>query len=148
MCFLKVFFRSGVLSQLEAKRDELISDRVVQFQAVCRAYLARRRFQRRRLQDLAVRCLQRNIRVFLRIRDWPWWRLLVRVTPLLNIHRTEEQLKIAEDELTILKMKLEKLEAEKHVLKTQNTKLESKVRSIRFLFETLRSYLQKFSENR
>jgi hypothetical protein len=28
------------------------------------------------------------------VRDWPWWRLLVRVTPLLNVHRTEEELKI------------------------------------------------------
>lgn len=27
------------------------------------------------------------------VRDWPWWRLLVRVTPLLNVHRTEEELR-------------------------------------------------------
>lgn len=63
----------------------------------------------------------------MQVRDWPWWRLLVRVTPLLNVHRTEEQLKIANDELTTLKVKLEKLEGERNSLKTENSKLESKV---------------------
>jgi len=42
---------------------------------------------------LAVRCIQRNVRKFMVVRDWPWWRLLVRVTPLLNVHRTEEELR-------------------------------------------------------
>lgn len=61
------------------------------------------------------------------VRDWPWWRLLVRVTPLLNVHRTEEQLKIANDELTVLKVKLEKLENERNLLKTDNSRMEAKV---------------------
>lgn len=78
-------------------------------------------------QELAVRCIQRNVRAFMQVRDWPWWRLLVRVTPLLNVHRTEEQLKIAHDELTALKLKLEKLEGDRNSLKTENSKLEAKV---------------------
>jgi myosin XVIII len=78
-------------------------------------------------QELAVRCIQRNVKAFMQVRDWPWWRLLVRVTPLLNVHRTEEQLKIANDELHSLKTKMEKLEADRNLLKTENSKLESKV---------------------
>jgi hypothetical protein len=27
------------------------------------------------------------------VREWPWWRLLVKLTPLLNVNRTEDQLK-------------------------------------------------------
>lgn len=63
----------------------------------------------------------------MQVRDWPWWRLLVRVTPLLNVHRTEEQLKIANDELNALKAKMEKLEGDRSGLKTENSKLEAKV---------------------
>lgn len=74
-----------------------------------------------------MRCIQRNVRSFMQVRDWPWWRLLVRVTPLLNVHRTEEQLKIANDELTTLKVKLEKFDGERNSLKTENSKLEAKV---------------------
>lgn len=46
----QVLFRSGVLNQLEAKRDELLSDRIIQLQAFCRGYLARRRVGQRRVQ--------------------------------------------------------------------------------------------------
>ena len=27
------------------------------------------------------------------VREWPWWRLLIKITPMLNVHRTENQLK-------------------------------------------------------
>lgn len=51
----------------------------------------------------------------------------MRVTPLLNVHRTEEQLKIANDELLALRLKVEKIEADRSTLKTENCRLESKV---------------------
>ncbi|CAD6995890.1 unnamed protein product [Ceratitis capitata] len=124
---LQILFRSGVLSELEAKRDELLSDRIIQLQAYCRGYLARKQVARRRVQELAVRCIQRNVKAFLAVRDWPWWRLLVRVTPLLNVHRTEEQLKLANEELSMLRAKLEKIENDRNELKTENQKLEAKV---------------------
>lgn len=63
----------------------------------------------------------------MKVREWPWWRLLVRVTPLLNVHRTEEQLKIATTELQVLKSKLEKVEGERNSLKAENSKLESRL---------------------
>ncbi|XP_052889550.1 unconventional myosin-XVIIIa isoform X2 [Anopheles moucheti] len=126
----QVFFRSGVLGALEAKRDDLLSDRVIQLQAHCRGYLARRRLARRRLQELAVKCIQRNVRAFLKVRDWPWWRLLVRVTPLLAVHRTEEQLKVATVELQQVRAKLEKIEAERNELKATNHKLEARLSDI------------------
>lgn len=91
--FLQIFFRTGVVSQLEAQRDERLTGVIISFQSQCRGYLARRKLQQRKLQDLAVRCIQRNVRKFMLVRDWPWWRLLVRVTPLLNVHRTEEELR-------------------------------------------------------
>jgi myosin heavy subunit len=54
---LQVLFRSGVLNQLEAKRDELLSDRIIQLQAFCRGYLARRRVGQRRVQVSRVQLM-------------------------------------------------------------------------------------------
>ena len=51
----------------------------------------------------------------------------MRVTPLLNVHRTEEQLKAANDELATLRAKLEKIDNERNGLKAENQKLEAKV---------------------
>lgn len=90
----QIFFRSGVLSRLESQRDERLSGMVINLQAHCRGYLSRKKMVNRKLQDLAVRCIQKNVRKFLSVRDWTWWRLLIKVTPLLNVHRTEEELKL------------------------------------------------------
>ncbi|GLG96316.1 Myosin heavy chain, non-muscle [Gryllus bimaculatus] len=123
----QIFFRSGVLAQLEAQRDERLTDHVVQLQARCRGYLARRKLAKIKIQDMAVRCIQRNVRKFLLVREWPWWRLLVRVVPLLNVHRTEEQLRQKTEELEALRVKVEALEQERNHLKHDNDRLEAKL---------------------
>ena len=46
-----------------------------------------------KVQVIAVRCIQRNIRKFMAIRQWPWWRLLTKVLPLVEVTRTEEELR-------------------------------------------------------
>ncbi|KAG8223447.1 hypothetical protein J437_LFUL008512 [Ladona fulva] len=114
------------MGHLEAQRDERLQDRVVRLQARCRGYLARKHLAKLKVQDMAVRCIQRNVRRFLSVRDWPWWRLLVRVSPLLNVHRTEEQLRARTEELEAMKQRLERLETERAGLKRDKDKLEAK----------------------
>lgn len=45
------------------------------------------------LQHLAAACIQRNVRKLMGIREWEWWRLYTKVKPLLNVQRTEEELR-------------------------------------------------------
>ncbi|XP_065201687.1 unconventional myosin-XVIIIa isoform X3 [Planococcus citri] len=123
----EVFFRSGVLTQLEALRDDKLADRVIKFQAYCRGYLSRKRLAKLKIEDVAIRCIQRNVRKFMLVRDWPWWRLLVRITPLLNVHRTEQELKTKTEELEAFRIQCEKLEQERNTLKQENAKLDAKL---------------------
>ncbi|VEN40999.1 unnamed protein product [Callosobruchus maculatus] len=123
----QIFFRTGALSRLESERDDRLCACVTRLQARCRGHLARRRLARRRLQETAVRCIQRNVRRFVAVRDWPWWRLLVRLQPLLDVHRTEQQLRARTEELETIKQKLEKIENERTKLKHENDKLEAKL---------------------
>ncbi|XP_076235915.1 unconventional myosin-XVIIIa isoform X2 [Calliopsis andreniformis] len=123
----QIFFRSGTLEQLEAQRDEKLTGHIILLQARCRGYLARRKLNALKLQDLAVRCIQRNVRKWMSVREWPWWRLYVKVAPLLNVHRTEDQLKAKTEELEILRAKVERLEQERNHLKHDNDKLEAKL---------------------
>ncbi|RZF36155.1 hypothetical protein LSTR_LSTR013379 [Laodelphax striatellus] len=126
----QVFFRYGVLAVIEAQRDEKLTSRIIHFQAYCRSYLIRKKIVKRKVQELAVKCIQRNVRKFLSVRNWPWWRLLVKITPLLNIHRTEEELREKTEELEVLRSKVEKLEQERTDLKQENTKLETKLTEV------------------
>lgn len=51
----------------------------------------------------------------------------MRVSPLLNVKRTEELLKIATDELQQMKSKMERIEVEKNFFKSETDRLELKV---------------------
>ncbi|GIZ03544.1 unconventional myosin-XVIIIa [Caerostris extrusa] len=123
----QIFFRSGTLALLESQRDQKLNGVIASFQSHCRGYLARSAINKRKVQDLAIRCIQRNVRKFLAIRSWPWWRLYVKVLPLLDVHRTEEDLRLKTEELELLKGKLDKIEKERNELKLVNDKLEAKV---------------------
>ncbi|GFT10911.1 unconventional myosin-XVIIIa [Nephila pilipes] len=122
----QIFFRSGTLAMLESRRDQKLNGVIASFQSHCRGYLARSAINKRKVQDMAIRCIQRNVRKFLAIKSWPWWRLYVKVLPLLDVHRTEEDLKLKTQELELLKGKLEKIEKERNELKLANDKLEAK----------------------
>ncbi|XP_041972236.1 unconventional myosin-XVIIIa isoform X4 [Aricia agestis] len=126
----QIMFRGGVVGELDARRDAALARVLVRLQARARGLLARRKAQRLRTQHTAARCIQRNVRAFLTVRDWPWWRLLVRVTPLLAVHRTEHRLKQAQDELETLKSKLEKIDSERTHYKNETERLETKLSEV------------------
>lgn len=108
----KIFFRAGVLAQLEEERDTKISDLLVNFQAQCRGLLARRNYHKRLQQLNAIRVIQRNCSAYLKLRNWAWWRLYTKVKPLLEVTKHEDKLMEKEDEIRQCKEKLFKSQQE------------------------------------
>ncbi|XP_074598828.1 myosin heavy chain 10 [Brevipalpus obovatus] len=108
----KIFFRAGVLAQLEEERDLKMTDLIRNFQAMCRGWLARRNYQKRLQQLNAIRIIQRNCAAYLKLRNWAWWRLYTKVKPLLQVTKHDEQLLAKEDELRQVRESKEKLEHE------------------------------------
>ncbi|XP_075557544.1 myosin heavy chain 10 isoform X1 [Dermacentor variabilis] len=108
----KIFFRAGVLAQLEEERDMKISDLIIQFQAYCRGNLARRNYQKRMQQLNAIRIIQRNCASYLKLRNWAWWRLYTKVKPLLQVTKQEEKLNAKEDELKAMRDRMDKMQSE------------------------------------
>lgn len=43
--------------------------------------------------------IQRNVRKFLFLRNWSWWKIYIKVQPLLSIARAEDDMKEKEEEL-------------------------------------------------
>ncbi|KAI3387350.1 hypothetical protein SNEBB_003872 [Seison nebaliae] len=95
----KIFFRAGVLAHLEEERDLKLAEIIINLQAYCRGCLARRGFNRRKNAGNAIRIIQRNGRAFLKLRNWPWWRLFTKVKPVLQVTRQEEEVQKKEEEL-------------------------------------------------
>ena len=89
----KVFFRAGVLAELEEQRDALITEIMSKFQSVARGYMQRRIAFKRLYRAEATRVIQRNFQVYIDLCDNPWWQLLVRMKPLLGATRTAAEVK-------------------------------------------------------
>ncbi|KAG7248937.1 hypothetical protein CRUP_036678, partial [Coryphaenoides rupestris] len=95
----KIFFRTGVLAQLEEERDLKITVVIIAFQSQARGYLARKAFAKRQQQLTAMKVIQRNCAAYLKLRNWQWWRLFTKVKPLLQVTRQEEEMGLKEEEL-------------------------------------------------
>lgn len=80
---------------MEEFRDERLSKIVSWMQAFCRGYLARKDYKKLQEQRLALVIVQRNLRKYLQLRTWPWWKLWQKIKPLLNATRIEDELAVS-----------------------------------------------------
>ncbi|KAF9538125.1 hypothetical protein EC957_007221 [Mortierella hygrophila] len=103
----KVFFRSGVLAELEDIRDQKLAQIFTKCQAVCRGYLARRHLNQKIDRAKAIKIIQRNARVYVQLREWSWWKMYVRIKPLLNVTRVAEELRENQEKVRMLAEKQE-----------------------------------------
>nr|XP_042713950.1 unconventional myosin-XVIIIa isoform X28 [Chrysemys picta bellii] len=123
----RVFFRAGTLAKLEEQRDEQTSKNIALFQAACRGFLARQQFKKRKIQELAIRCVQKNIKKNKGVKDWRWWKLFTTVRPLIEVQLTEDQIRGKDEEIQQLKGRLEKVERERNELRLGSDRLENRV---------------------
>lgn len=75
----KIFFKAGVLAELEERRDALLYDIFSRLQAVAKKFSARRHMRKILNRAVAIRTIQRNARVYAELKDWPWWQLYTKV---------------------------------------------------------------------
>uniref|UniRef100_A0A8C4TF98 Myosin XVIIIB n=1 Tax=Erpetoichthys calabaricus TaxID=27687 RepID=A0A8C4TF98_ERPCA len=125
--YLQIFLKLDLLKSLEQQRETLIIPSLVLLQAACQGHLARQRYRRMKIQELAVRCIQKNLRKHESVKSWAWWRLLCRVRPLLDVNIEDEKFRAKEEEIVALRKRLEKSEKERKELRQNADMLESKV---------------------
>ncbi|KAI6435164.1 hypothetical protein MCOR22_009326 [Pyricularia oryzae] len=136
----KVFFRAGVLAELEEQRDALITEIMSRFQSVARGFMQRRIAYKRLYRAEATRVIQRNLNVYLNLCDDPWWQLLIRMKPLLGATRTATEVKRRDELIRQLhdKMKQEemdrqRLEEERRTTHTEMMRIQQTLESERAL---------------
>ncbi|KAK5727106.1 class II myosin [Elasticomyces elasticus] len=103
----KVFFRAGVLAELEEARDKLIRNIIERFQCMARGFVQRRLFRKQQHRAEAASIIQMNFQVYAQMQANPWWRLFVRMRPLLGATRQSNEVKKREEEIKALHEKLQ-----------------------------------------
>ncbi|XP_046579110.1 LOW QUALITY PROTEIN: myosin heavy chain, striated muscle-like [Haliotis rubra] len=123
----KVFFKAGILGYLEELRDDRLSTICCLFQAHIRGYLKRKFMKNLDDKRTALELIQKNIRKWLAMRNWLWWRFYTKVKPLLSIQAAEDEMKLKEEELAKTKEELTKVNQRCKELEEQSVDLmESK----------------------
>ena len=93
----KVFFKAGVLGELEEIRDDRLGKIVGWLQAWIRGKLSRIHFIKLQEQREALMVVQRNLRKYLKLKNWGWYKLWQKVKPLLNVTRVEDEIEKLEE---------------------------------------------------
>ncbi|OCU01247.1 hypothetical protein XELAEV_18007037mg [Xenopus laevis] len=119
----KVFFKAGLLGQLEEMRDERLSRIITRIQAQSRGVLSRIEFKKMVERRDALLVIQWNIRAFMGVKNWPWMKLYFKIKPLLKSAETEKEMQNMKEEFLRLKEALEKSEARRKELEEKMVSL-------------------------
>ena len=79
------------------------------------SFFVSRAFSKRVEAHKAIRILQRNFTAHLTLRQWDWWKLYVRIKPLLGVNRQDEELRAKDNEIKQVSEKLDKTTLELNV---------------------------------
>ena len=135
----KVFFRAGVLAELEEQRDALIRDIMSRFQSLSRGFTQRRIANKRLHRAEATRIIQRNLNVYLDLQANPWWKLFVRMKPLLGATRIAGEVKKRDEKIEVLEAKIQQDVADRQRVEEERRRADTEVQRIQQTLESERA---------
>lgn len=135
----KVFFRAGVLAELEERRDGLIRKIVVMFQSIARGFTQRRIANKRLYRAEATRIIQHNFQVYLNMMNNPWWNLFVQMRPLLGATKTVAEIKKRDEVIQQLQDKMQQETVDRQKLEEERRRADTDVHRIQQTLESERA---------
>jgi myosin protein heavy chain len=109
----KIFFKAGVLAELELKRDQQLKKTLTEFKSICKGVL-KRRAVRQKIQKLqAAQVLMKAFRAYNMLKSNPWFTLYADLKPLLESSQQVLKTKQFSERIKDLEKKLFDAEAEK-----------------------------------
>merc|ERR1712215_572204 len=92
----KVFFRAGVLGEVEEIRDDYLGRLIGFLQAQIRGWKSRKWFKKAQTQRVNLIVVQRNLRKYMQIRTWLWYGFWQQLKPKLQVGREQKMLEALE----------------------------------------------------
>lgn len=135
----KVFFRAGVLAELEEQRDALINEIMGRFQSAARGFTQRRIANKRLYRAEATRIIQQNFQVYLDLNSNPWWKLFVRMRPLLGETRTAQEVKKRDETIQKLQSQIQEDVESRQKIDEDRRRAESEIQRIQQTLESERA---------
>ncbi|KAI9726938.1 MAG: hypothetical protein M1828_000286 [Chrysothrix sp. TS-e1954] len=135
----KVFFRAGVLAELEEQRDRLIEGIMARFQAAAKGFCVRRNVHKTLYKTEATRIIRHSFQAYLELQASPWWRLFARMRPLLGTAHQTGELKKRDDAIRQLQQKSHLEAGERQKVEEERRRAELETRRVQSVLESERA---------
>ncbi|KJF60622.1 myosin type II heavy chain [Coccidioides immitis RS] len=135
----KIFFRAGVLAELEEQRDTLIREIMTRFQSIARGYVQRHLINKRLYRAEASRIIQRNFHLYLNLKSSPWWTLFMNMKPLLGETRSASEVKKRDEKIQQLEAKVKQDSADRQKLEEDRRRADAEMQRIKKMLESERA---------
>lgn len=114
-----VFFKQEVLADVEDLRELRIGKIAREVQSLIRKNLFQRRFDLKNLRIKAINLIQYNASLSIAFQKWSWWRLYMKLKPLMKVAQMDELIKSKEIAISTLDSKLKESEERNKVLHSE-----------------------------
>lgn len=131
----KVFFKSGVLAELEERREAMAREVITRFQSIARGYLQRQNVRKHYFKAQATAIIKHNFQLYLGVRKNPWWKLYVKMRPLLMVSQETGRNKAQDMAIKKLEQSVKDAENQMDNLKEDRKKLELELDTVRETLE-------------
>merc|ERR1712227_396497 len=121
----KVFFRAGVLGQMEEIREDRIGQVLSWLQAYCRGKMSRMGFKKMQDQKIALYCCQRTIRNYMVGKTWLWWQIWMALKPNLKCTKFAQYKAEYEQKIAIAEANIDQAVADCNKVKDAHSKLSA-----------------------
>ncbi|KAF3939701.1 Myosin-11 [Dactylella cylindrospora] len=135
----KVFFRAGVLAELEEQRDALVRSIIIRFQSVARGFIQRKIAHKKLYRAEATRIIHRNLQVYLELSQNPWWKLFVKVKPLLGNTMTNREVKKRDEMIQTMQAQMTQQAADRTKIEDEKRRTETELARVQQTLEAERS---------
>lgn len=115
----KLFLRQGVLADLEEHRNAKISGLIFELQRRLRVLLSNNIGKLKKERDDSVALLQKNVKIYASVRNWSWWKLCMKVRPLLEVRKAEDDIKDREIKIARQSAEIQELHEKISSLETE-----------------------------
>ncbi|CAN6615001.1 myosin-1 [Trichomonascus vanleenenianus] len=131
----KVFFKAGVLAELEERRESMIRQLICRFQSVARGHLVRRQVEKELFKSRATQLIKKNFETYLQLKPNPWWKLYVRMRPLLLAAKANGSNRIRDQQFKKLEESVKQYESQRAKLEEDQRRAELELERVNKVLE-------------
>ncbi|QQP54482.1 Myosin heavy chain 1, partial [Caligus rogercresseyi] len=127
----KIFFRAGILGQMEEMRDDRVNGLITFLQSWIRGYGTRRVYKKLWEHKKGLLCIQRTIRNYMMGQKWAWWQIWLTLKPRLKSGRFEDFKKELADRIIYAQEHLDEIIKEREISESKNKTLSKDLDEIK-----------------